>query len=644
MNSRYEILNQLGEGGEATVWKAWDTKLLPPSQREAPDAGDIFAEASALSALQHPNIVSVYDVEQDEESGPYVVMEFLNGENLEQTVQRGGLTPDDFISITNQVLEGLVAAHKLGMQHRDIKPSNIMLTWLPDQRFIAKLLDFGLAKFSTRPTQQTVKGNNKILGSIYFMAPEQFSHRPLDYRSDLYSLGCVLYYSISTRYPFAGETPAQVMQSHLDHMVSPLRDIRPDIPPILCDWIMWLMRRQPEHRPRDAAQAMEVFRGLVSGQLAELPQGSTGLRTTTVMATKKVFQPQPSPAKAGAVSTSKTQASQTGSSKRPGWLIPVAAVIVIGGSAAAVAFKKKPEPQEMAPSVSPPASAAVKPEPAKATRPIPVVTKWPTAPPVTLGLTLWLDAQSGILDAKGEPVATGKEISAWLDLEEKLGAATDFRTPAELSPDKKSQAPVLTKFMNQNGLIGDQRAVSFKGYSSMLAEQRDGAPKLFAGQMDGIQLSMFVVMRHDPSWQTTSRVVSAKCGVQPKAWDLVTDKTKIRAGTRKTDGKNDKGEIGIPVPGEFFIAQFIRDGAINWAKLYITNAKGETTISNPFPAKDNLGPLNALRLGCLSEFKDPADADYFKGDIALVLIYNRKLGDPDRDAVIDYLLKRFMIK
>ena len=144
MTDRYKIIEQLGEGGTGSVHKAWDRKLqryvavkilLPAAARQTAATGDsLAAEAAALSALQHPNIISVFDLDTDGEE-PFVVMEFINGETLEATVRRGALMTDDFLQIAGETLEGLHAAHRQGMCHRDLKPSNLMFHWLPDGRW-----------------------------------------------------------------------------------------------------------------------------------------------------------------------------------------------------------------------------------------------------------------------------------------------------------------------------------------------------------------------------------------------------------------------------------------------------------------------------------------------------------------------------
>ena len=634
MNSRYEIQNQLGEGGEATVWKAWDTKLqrfvalkilLPPSMRETPDAGDIMAEASALSALQHPNIVSVFDVEEDAETGPYVVMEFLNGENLEQTVQRGALTPEDFISITNQILEGLVAAHKLGMQHRDIKPSNLMLTWLPDNRFIAKLLDFGLAKFSVRPRQQTVKVNQKILGSIYFMAPEQFSRRPLDYRSDLYSLGCVLYYALTTRHPFAGETSAQIMQSHLDHMVAPLRDIRPEVPPILCDWVMWLIRRQPEHRPKDADQALEIFRAAVNGEITELPQNITGLRTTTVMQTRKTPAPH-----AAATSEMGARAKE----ERSSGVVPYVLGGMLLGLAGAGAWAKQ---QGQWPFSEGPSSVVIfssLPSP----KPNAPVLQWPPVPPVNAGLAIWLDAEAGVMTAGGHRDALpGESVDAWLDLDAANSGQTDFLVPK----DPAGQPPVLQEITDAAGLSGRHRVLRFSGAQSLLASQREVSVPLVAGNLEAPQFTIFCVARMDNKPANHPRLLSAKCGEEKLAWDISFEVDRVVGGVRLLDGAPSKTGVPGDFSEAFSLVEFTRDGASDKATISAILGAGARVVADPVPAKQIHGPLNALRIGAISDFSE-GRSEYFNGDLAILLIYQRVLPEEERAAVEGYLLKRFM--
>ena len=250
------------------VYLAQDTQLgrevalkrmkLPEDGNLAAISADLLREAKTLSTLQHPNIVTVYDVGTDEK-GPFVVLELLKGETLDAVIERGGMTLDDFRQVVLQSLEGLIAAQAVGLVHRDLKPGNIMVVWLASGKFQIKILDFGLAKFGLKARPQTEDQGGGIFGSIFFMAPEQFERFPLDARTDMYSLGCIYYQILSTKHPFDGETGVEVMASHLQHHVTPLKQVRPDLPDWLCHWVMWLISREMEDRPPDARNALEFF-------------------------------------------------------------------------------------------------------------------------------------------------------------------------------------------------------------------------------------------------------------------------------------------------------------------------------------------------------------------------------------------------
>ena len=161
----------------------------------------------------------------------------------------------------------------MGLVHRDLKPGNLMVIWLASGKFQIKILDFGLAKFSRTATRQTEDQEAGIMGSIFFMAPEQFERLPLDARTDMYSLGCIFYQILTTNYPFNGQTGPEVMVSHLQHHVRHLVEVRPDLPVWLADWVMWLISRDMEERPADARIALDFFRTQKSGIKNPTPVG-----------------------------------------------------------------------------------------------------------------------------------------------------------------------------------------------------------------------------------------------------------------------------------------------------------------------------------------------------------------------------------
>ena len=281
---RYEIKGKIGQGGVGSVYRAFDTQLNREVaiKRVLADGGhedqeeatkNLLKEATALSSIQHPNIVTIYDAGIDDD-GPYVVMELINGRTLDEMVEENTLTWDDLREIILQSEEALAAAQNLNLIHRDLKPSNLMICWLPSGKFQVKIVDFGLAKFSSSPSLQTIDHGDAVFGSIFFMAPEQFERTPLDQRTDMYALGCLFYYALTGKHPFDGESAAQVMISHLQHHVTPIQELRQDIPQWGADWIMWHIERQVDQRPFNAREALERFFAMENEPMsATLPTG-----------------------------------------------------------------------------------------------------------------------------------------------------------------------------------------------------------------------------------------------------------------------------------------------------------------------------------------------------------------------------------
>lgn len=270
---RYEIRRALGSGGSGAVFQAWDVQLQrfvaikrwnpPEPLLDDPEGTErLWREAMTLAAIQHPNILTIHDFGVDEK-GPYVITEFVDGETLDVVVKRAPFSCEEFAEAAQQTLEALVAAHQAGLIHRDLKPQNIMRTRLPSGAWQYKILDFGLARFVSQPTVQSLEGNTSIYGSILYVAPEQLRHQPLDARTDIYAMGCVFYYLLSGKSAIEGDTIPDLITSHLQHQVKPLAELRPDLPPALCEWVLKAMSFAPEDRHPSAVAALAALRKIL---------------------------------------------------------------------------------------------------------------------------------------------------------------------------------------------------------------------------------------------------------------------------------------------------------------------------------------------------------------------------------------------
>lgn len=327
MSSRYKILEELGSGGSGAVYKAFDTqldryvaikRLLNKEQSEEEDsrADDIKKEAGSLATLQHPNVVSVFDLGSDDE-GFFMVMELVDGETLADWISATPMSIGEFSQLATQLLEALVSAHSQNILHRDLKPENIKIRRLPSGKLQVKVLDFGLARLSHSAKKMTEDQNGNIIGSIYYMAPEQFMRQPLDGRTDLYSLGCVLYQALSARRPFEADTVKGVMDAHQQHLVYPLIEVAPTIPEPVCDWVMSLFNVDPDARPASAQQALSGLRGLaMAGWFSQ--RDSSAVAVAVAVADTGYASPRASSGAVRTVSSSSSQRVPTVSgSRRP---------------------------------------------------------------------------------------------------------------------------------------------------------------------------------------------------------------------------------------------------------------------------------------------------------------------------------------
>ncbi|WP_437590663.1 serine/threonine-protein kinase [Sorangium sp. So ce1000] len=325
LNGKFKILSQLATGGMGTIYRGEQIplgrpvaiKVLIPNQASRQLDPNFhkrfFLEASILARLQHPNIVTVFDygrIEADDQDRFFMAMEFLEGETLFRRVRRQGrLPPPEAMRIARQIARGLREAHKHGVVHRDLKPSNVMLVSNEDSEEAVKILDFGLVKQLGDDSEELTQ-QGAFLGSPRFMSPEQISHGKVDLRTDIYSLGVILYQMLCGKVPFESEKSIQILMAHLQQPVPRMKERNPDvdIPEPLEALVMRCLAKDPDGRPAtmdaliqglgECARGMGVttaFGGTQITSFESLPGVQISSRSSTVQALKDaVTLPAPS--------------------------------------------------------------------------------------------------------------------------------------------------------------------------------------------------------------------------------------------------------------------------------------------------------------------------------------------------------------
>jgi ABC-type oligopeptide transport system substrate-binding subunit/serine/threonine protein kinase len=257
INDRYRIDSELGQGGMGTVYKGFDTvlkreiaiKMMTESRLGTEGRSRLLQEAQAIAQLSHPNIITIFDVGEQQES-PFIVMEYVEGINLYQQPPK---EIEAIVGIIQQVCAALVHAHENGIIHRDLKPENVIIA--PTNT--VKLMDFGLARsISSRLTSE-----GTILGTVYYLAPELAQGQAVDQRSDLYSLGVMLYELTTGELPFVDDDPLAVISQHIHAPVVPPGAKKDKIPPALEALILKLMEKDPSYRPASAKEVLDQLSG-----------------------------------------------------------------------------------------------------------------------------------------------------------------------------------------------------------------------------------------------------------------------------------------------------------------------------------------------------------------------------------------------
>ncbi|MGW0668416.1 protein kinase domain-containing protein [Streptomyces sp. NPDC002746] len=301
LESRYRLVEMLGAGGMGQVWRAVDSRLdrdvavkvitqspLTTSQ----SAARFRQEARATARLTHPRIVTIHDHGEAAVAGHqvlFLVMELVPGRSMASFTATERRSVESVVAWGLQICAGLAAAHRAGVVHRDIKPANVMV--YGDGEHDLKICDFGIARL-VEESGTGLTGTGATIGTPAYMSPEQVrGDRTLDGRSDLYSLGCLLYELLAGRPPFEG-AGWSVLAQHLNGTPEPVRSLRPDVPAALDHLVISLLCKDPDHRPTTADEVSERLRGVLDGP-GDLPPGVPDLVGAATIDAPRRPQAQP---------------------------------------------------------------------------------------------------------------------------------------------------------------------------------------------------------------------------------------------------------------------------------------------------------------------------------------------------------------
>jgi serine/threonine protein kinase/formylglycine-generating enzyme required for sulfatase activity len=300
---RYEILEKLGEGGMGVLYRARDTrlartvalKLLRSDTLDDPERRARFVrEARAASALNHPNIVTVYDIDEAPDGSDCISMEYVEGRSFDRVLAEGPLPVDEALRYAVDIARALAAAHAAGIVHRDVKPANVMLTTTGQ----VKVLDFGLAKLTplagaagaltaATMTRDLATRAGIVLGTPAYMSPEQARGEPVDARSDVFSFGAMLYEMLAGRRPFQGESVAALLSSILRDDPPPVEGLRPGIPSDVAAVVVRCLARERDARYASAGEMLEALDSCQSRLSA--PKAKSGARPWQIVAVVTVL-------------------------------------------------------------------------------------------------------------------------------------------------------------------------------------------------------------------------------------------------------------------------------------------------------------------------------------------------------------------
>ena len=367
INQKFKITQAIAVGGMGTIYRGEQLVLARPvaikvlnpaytaNLRDPAFQKRFFLEASILSRLQHHNIVTVFDygrIDGLDSDRFFMAMEFLPGETLHRRLRsRGWLTPPEALGVARQLARGLREAHKHGVVHRDMKPSNVMLVPDEDGVEIVKILDFGLGKVLSDDSEELTQ-QGSFLGSPRYMSPEQIAHGKVDHRTDVYSLGVMLYQMLCGKVPFESDKSVQILIAHLQTPVPPMKQRNPDVdvPEPIENFVRRCLEKSPDARPAHMDEFIRQLRECAS---------TTGLTMGFGAATSATLDSAP-------LAAAQLSGESAGAPRSPSTIQPNDDVEVMLSSGQQVEVSLQDD------SLPPPVAAPVRATPAPAPAPAPV--------------------------------------------------------------------------------------------------------------------------------------------------------------------------------------------------------------------------------------------------------------------------------
>ena len=461
IRGKYRILAKLGEGGMATVYKATHTRfkelralkvISPTLATDANFVRRFEQEAIVTRKLQHPNAVRVDDIDEAEDGRPFIVMEYVEGRSLKDVIeQEAPMALPRVCSIIEQAASALDAAHAIGLIHRDIKPGNIALVSSSDARMpeAVKILDFGIAKIKEAQLEDskthsrlnlTLTDTGMLIGTPAYMSPEQAKGMRgdgLDGRSDLYSLGIVMYQMLTGELPLKADSTIEQLMAHLNTPPQPIRAVRPDISPEVAAVVMRCLEKNRDLRPRNGQALCDELRAATIRPAAAPPPAPPA----PILAPVPSQFTEPEDATAPVAE----EPEQLTSSRKWLWAVVAAAVVVVGVAAVLLWYQQslRTEPSAGQQSTAPPGVIATKPS---------ISAGESSIPPSTAGVPpTSKDQPSSQPSSVGLPLkssAAAKTVQPSPPLVRSSGTAKEIRKPpstpaSQLSPS--SVSPAMTK-------------------------------------------------------------------------------------------------------------------------------------------------------------------------------------------------------